>query len=82
MKDTWQEVTTVKFKIKRRVIKKMQADSRVGRQKALQILTGEDESPRSDAKWIRKEENIQPVGNRKKLLFKWPVIIHKEIKIE
>ena len=34
--------------MKERVIKKMQADSRVGRQRAFQILEGEDESPRSN----------------------------------
>ena len=35
------------FEIKERVIKKMQAASRVGRRRALQILA-EDESPRSN----------------------------------
>ena len=34
---------------KERVIEKMQANSRVGRQRALQIQAGEDESPRSNA---------------------------------
>ena len=33
---------------KERVIKKMQADCRVGRQIALQIVAGEHESPRSN----------------------------------
>ena len=33
--------------IKEMVFKKMQADSRVGRQRALQILAGDGESPRS-----------------------------------
>ena len=33
---------------KERIIKKMQADRRVGRRSALQILAGEDESPRSN----------------------------------
>ena len=33
---------------KERVFKKMQADSRVGRRRALQNLVGEDKSPRSN----------------------------------
>ena len=36
------------IEIKERIIKKMQADSRVGRRRALQFLAWEDESPRSN----------------------------------
>ena len=36
------------IEIKERLIKKLQANRRVGRQRALQISAGEDESPRSD----------------------------------
>ena len=34
--------------VEKKVNKKMQADSRVRTRRALQILTGEDDSPRSD----------------------------------
>ena len=51
----------------------MQADSRVGRRRAFQILAGEDESPRSKPQSyhthftckVGPEKNIQPMGNRK-----------------
>ena len=39
---------TVNLKREEMVIKKMQAESRVVRRRALQILEGEDESPRSN----------------------------------
>ena len=53
------------IEIKERVTKIVQADSRAGRRGALQILAGEDKSPRSnfsytlhisDAKWIQKKK--------------------------
>ena len=40
--------TNCKVEIKKSIIKKMQTDCRVGRQKALQILAREDGSPRSN----------------------------------
>ena len=53
----------------------MQADTRVGRRRALQILAGEDESPRSKPQSYpthftfkmnpENKKNIQPMGNRK-----------------
>ena len=60
-----------------RVSKNMQTDSRVGRLRALQILTGEDESPGSSPQSYpthfrckmdpEKKDNIKPVRNRKEL---------------
>ena len=46
-KDTWQGVVTAKWK-KIRVINLMQTNSRVGRRRALKILAGEDESPKTN----------------------------------
>ena len=44
-KDTWHEVTIVKLKSNIGYLK-IEANNRVGRQRALQIIAGEDESPR------------------------------------
>ena len=83
----------MKLKKKTGLLKKMQADTRVGRRRALQILAGEEESPRSKPQSYPthltfhmqnrpgKETNIQPMRNRKEPHPRnWKQTRHQKIK--
>ena len=64
---------TGEVEIKERVIKKMQADSRVGRRRALQILAGEDESPRSKPQSYPTHFTCKIDPEKKRAFNPWPI---------
>ena len=61
------------MKLIKREVKKMQANSRVGRRRALQILTGEDESPRSNHQLSPTHFRCKMGPERKRTFKPWAI---------